>query len=90
MATSLILTIVFLAVFLAYAVGAPLLTNLGVFLHRAWLFCPEREEYARVGVHAFGAALSTGYGAPHLSVRSCSLLKEGETCNERCLLNATF
>lgn len=90
MSTSLILTIIFLGVFLAYAIVAPLLTNIGVFLRRSWLYCPEHAEYARVGIHPMGAALSTGYGAPHLSVRSCSLLKPGETCSERCLQDAKF
>ncbi|HKI99361.1 MAG TPA: hypothetical protein VKB51_12890 [bacterium] len=90
MVTSLTLTVIFLGVFLAYVVAAPLLTNLGRFLYRAWLFCPEHEEYARVGVHPFEAALTAGYGAPQLAVRSCTLLKPGERCHERCLNGADF
>lgn len=90
MTTSLILSVVFLGVFLLYAVAAPVLTNIGAFLRRTWLLCPERQEYASVGVHPFGAALSTGYGAPSLAVRTCSLRKPGETCDERCLAGAKF
>lgn len=90
MTISLILTVVFLGMFLAYAVGVPLVTQIGAYLHPVSVFCPGRETYARVGVHPLGAALSTGYGMPHLSVRSCTLLKPGEHCNERCLERATF
>jgi hypothetical protein len=85
MTTSMMLSVVFLGVFLLYAIAAPVVTNIGRYLGLSWLLCPEHQEYARVGVHPFSAALTAGYGAPKLSVSRCSLLKPGETCEERCL-----
>jgi hypothetical protein len=90
MTMTMLLTIVFLGVFVAYAIAAPFVSNIGRFLRRTWLYCPEHEEYARVGVHPMGAAVLAGYGEPPLSVRSCSLLKPGQRCDEGCLDGAEF
>jgi hypothetical protein len=90
MTTSVIPILAVLGVFLAYALLAPIVMNVGRFAGRTWLFCPERHEYARIGVNAVGAAFSTAYGAPDVSVRACSLLKSGEVCDERCLAGAQF
>lgn len=90
MSTTATLILIVLGVFLAYSVLAPLALNLGRFIGRSWLFCPEHQEYARVGVHPFAAAFTAGYGAPALSVRRCSLLPPGQACDEQCLNGAHF
>ena len=90
MTTVTVLVLVFAGVFLAYTVGAPVLLNISRFLGRTWQYCPTHEEYARVGVHSLGAALTSGYGAPVLHVRRCNLLRPHESCDERCLEDARF
>jgi hypothetical protein len=90
MTTIATLTLLVLGVFLIYSVLGPVALNVGRFLKRAWLYCPEHQEYARVGVHPFGAALTAAYGGPTLHVRRCSLLKGGEVCDEKCLAGADF
>ena len=90
MATSTVLILVVLGVFLAYTVAAPILLNVNRFIGRSWLFCPEHQEYAQVGVNTLGAAFTSGYGAPDLSVRRCTLRKPGEFCDEQCLNDARF
>ncbi len=86
--TMLLVTVAVLGVFLSYTVLAPLAMNVARFVGRNWLFCPHRHRYGRVKLNALWAALSAGYGAPLLSVRRCSLLSKGETCDQRCLEEA--
>jgi hypothetical protein len=90
MTTTLWIVVGVLGVFVAYTLVAPLALNVGRFLHRTWLFCPERKEHALVGVHALSSALRSAYGDPKLSVRTCSILKPGETCDANCLEKAAF
>ena len=88
--TAIITVAVVLGVFLTYAVLAPVIANLGRFMGRTWLFCPEHQEYALIGVNPLGAAFTAGYGSPSLAVRRCTLRKPGEVCDERCLEGADF
>jgi hypothetical protein len=90
MTTSVMPILVVLGVFFAYALLAPIAMNIGRFTGRNWLFCPDREEYAQVRVNPLRAALSTSYGAPDVTVRTCTLLKPGQACDEHCLDGAKF
>jgi len=90
MTTSLWIILAVLGVFAAYTLVAPLALNIGRFIGRSWLFCPDRREYAQVRLNAIRGALSSAYGNPHVTVRGCSIRNPGETCDEKCLHGAAF
>jgi hypothetical protein len=85
MTTLLIVESAVVAVFLGYAVLAPLLLNLPRFSGRFEVNCPSRLQAAEMRVNPLSAALTAGYGKPHLHVRDCSLLRADQTCAEACL-----
>lgn len=74
-----------LAVALGYMLIVPTALNLPRFLRRFGVDCPTYQTHADVEVNALSAALSAGYGAPHLHVRRCTLLNPWEKCDEGCL-----
>jgi hypothetical protein len=78
-----------LLVFVSYTVMAPLALNARRFVGKFHLTCPNRGEVAEVKVRAARAALSSAYGSPRIMKRRCSLLRQGETCNEACLKELT-
>ncbi len=83
--TMMLVTVAVLGVFFSYTVLAPIAMNVARFVGRTWMFCPHHHRYGRVKLNALWAALSGGYGAPLLSVRQCTLLGKGETCDQKCL-----
>jgi hypothetical protein len=90
MTTTLSLILSVLGIFALYALVAPIALNVGRYVGRNWLFCPEHQEYARVGVRPLGAALGVAYGARSLSVRRCTLLGRGQTCDAQCLSGVQY
>lgn len=76
---------VVIAVFLGYAVFAPVAMNLSRFIRPRRVLCPVHNLYGTVRLNALEAALTSGYGQETLHVRGCSLLHPGEKCGETCL-----
>lgn len=74
-----------LLVFVSYTVLAPLIANYGRFGSGFRLDCPEKNTHATVRVNAPVAAIASAYGARKLAMKSCSLLRPGDVCDEACL-----
>ena len=90
MTTILMLTAAILAVFMGYALLAPLALNLHRFIKRNWIYCPVHESYGSLKLNAIGASLGSAYGFGNVHVRKCSLLEKGHKCEEACLKDAEF
>lgn len=72
-------------VVLGYVLVAPAGLNLGRFVGRLRVQCPQRHQATWIKVNPLSAAISAPYGHAHTHVRACGLLGHNDRCGEECL-----
>jgi hypothetical protein len=87
MSTIVAVSLAIIAVFFVYTLLAPAFFGLPGFMRPFALACPHKHEVGNVRVEGVRAAWTNAYGKPSLRVMACSLLPQGQTCDEGCVKN---